>query len=88
MQTSRRRSAPATGERARYPPRWSELVRVLARAGMRDERFIHTRYLRSVVCLHAKQITGDGQIRAIHDVLTVDAAGALRRLHAVLDQLL
>ena len=50
--------------------------------------FIHTRCLRSVVCLHAKRITGDGQIRAIHDVLTVDAAGALRRLHAVLDQLL
>ena len=50
--------------------------------------FIHTRYLRSVVCLHAKRSTGDGQIRAIHDVLTVDAAGALRRLHAVLGQLL
>ena len=50
--------------------------------------FIHTRCLRSVVCLHAKRSTGDGQIRAIHDVLTVDAAGALRRLHAVLDQLL
>ena len=50
--------------------------------------FIHTRCLGSVVCLHAKRITGDGQIRAIHDVLTVDAAGALRRLHAALDQLL
>ena len=50
--------------------------------------FIHTRCLRPVACLHAKRITGDGQIRAIHDVLTVDAAGALRRLHAVLDQLL
>ena len=49
---------------------------------------IHTRCLVSVVCLHAKRITGDGQIRAIHDVLTIDAAGALRRLHAVLDQLL
>ena len=50
--------------------------------------FIHTRCLRSVVCLHAKRIAGEGQIREIHDVLTVDAAGALRRLHAVLDQLL
>ena len=50
--------------------------------------FIHTRCLRSAVCLHAKRITGDGQIREIHDVFTVDAAGALRRLHAALDQLL
>ena len=46
------------------------------------------RCLRAVACLHAKWITGDGQIRTIHHVLTVDAAGALRRLHAVLDQLL